>query len=87
MMEDILENMTTIDDDDKNDHAWGVPIRDDNLTNLSDEEYLSTILGPRRMGYQVFFLLQVFKSHVQVLLLYTLIYILTLSSLKLDFTS
>ena len=34
-MEDILENMTTIHDDDKNDHAWGVPIRDDNLTNLS----------------------------------------------------
>ena len=83
-MEDIHENMMG---DGENDHAWGVPVKEHNLTNLSDEEYLSTILGPRRMSYQVFFLLQVFKSHVQVLLLYTLIYILTLSSLKLDFTS
>ena len=56
-MEEILENMTAVDDDgdgDK-DHAWGVPVNDDNLTNLSDEEYLTTILGPRRMGYQVSF--------------------------------
>ena len=52
-MEDILENMTAVDDNGDNDHAWGVPVRDHNLANLSDEEYLSTILGPRRMGYQV----------------------------------
>ena len=54
MMEDILENMTAVDDDDlNNDHAWGVPVKEHNLVNLSDEEYLTTILGPRRMGYQV----------------------------------
>ena len=52
-MEDILERMTVVDDDGENDHAWGVPVNYDNLTNLSDEEYLTTILGPRRMGYQV----------------------------------
>ena len=57
-MEDILENMTAIDEDDgDNDHAFGVPVNDHNLANLSDEEYLTTILGPRRMGYQVFFFL------------------------------
>ena len=49
-MEDIHENMMG---DGENDHAWGVPVKEHNLTNLSDEEYLSTILGPRRMGYQV----------------------------------
>ena len=53
-MEDIHENMMG---DGENDHAWGVPVRDHNLANLSDEEYLTTILGPRRMGYQVFFFL------------------------------
>ena len=52
-MGDTLENMTAIDDDGENDHAWGVPVNDHNLANLSDEEYLTTILGPRRMGYQV----------------------------------
>ena len=57
MMGDKHENMTAIDDDGENDHAWGVPVRDHNLANLSDEEYLTTILGPRRMGYQVFFFL------------------------------
>ena len=51
-MEDLLANMSVVDDGD-NDHAWGVPVRDHNLANLSDEEYLTTILGPRRMGYQV----------------------------------
>ena len=45
--------MIVVDDDGENDHAWGDPVNDDNLTNLSDEEYLTTILGPRRMGYQV----------------------------------
>ena len=49
-MEDIHENMTG---DGENYHAWGVPVKEHNLTNLSVEEYLTTILGPRRMGYQV----------------------------------
>ena len=53
-MEDMLENMTTVDSDGDNDHAWGVPVRDLNLTNLTDAEYLARILGPRRMGYQVY---------------------------------
>jgi hypothetical protein len=54
-MEDILEKMAAVygDVDGDNDHAWGVPVKEHNLTNLSDEEYLTTILGPRRMGYQV----------------------------------
>ena len=52
-MEDMLENMTTVDSDGGNDHAWGVPVRYLNLTNLTDAEYLARILGPRRMGYQV----------------------------------
>ena len=52
-MEDMLENMTTEYSDGDNDHAWGVPVRDLNLTNLTDAEYLARILGPRRMGYQV----------------------------------
>ena len=51
MMDD--EKMTTVDSVDDNEHAWGVPVRDLNLTNLSDNEYLNIILGPRRMGYQV----------------------------------
>ena len=53
-MEDILENMTAIHEDDgDNDHVWGLPVNDHNLANLPDEDYLTTILGPRRMGYQV----------------------------------
>ena len=52
---DIMEdnNMTTVDSVGENEHAWGLPVGDMNLTNLSDKEYLNTILGPRRMGYQV----------------------------------
>ena len=49
----MMDEMTTVASDGENDHAWGVPVRDVNLTNLSSTEYLATILGPRRMGYQV----------------------------------
>ena len=45
--------MTTEETFGDNEHAWGLPVGDMNLTNLSDHEYLNTILGPRRMGYQV----------------------------------
>ena len=57
-----MESITTLDIDvdhntsvDDADQAWdwGVPVTDLNLTNLSDVQYLSRILGPRRMGYKV----------------------------------
>ena len=47
------ENITTeeYDDGGDSDHAWGVNLS--HLANLSDVQYLSRILGPRRMGYEV----------------------------------
>ena len=36
-----------------NEHAWGVPVPDQDLANLSDAQFLSRILGPRRMGFEV----------------------------------
>ena len=48
------ENITTGEyDDDDDDHAWGVPVNMSHLASLSDVQYLSRILGPRRMGYEV----------------------------------
>ena len=51
-MEEILEeDIEDVDGD--SDHAWSVPINLSHLANLSDIQYLSRILGPRRMGYEV----------------------------------
>ena len=49
------ENLTTEDyvDDDDSDRAWDIPVNLSHLANLSDVQYLSRILGPRRMGYEV----------------------------------
>jgi hypothetical protein len=33
--------------------AWGLPIRDPDLHNLSDAQFLVRVLGPKHMGYQV----------------------------------
>ena len=35
------------------DHSWDEPVTDLKLLNLSDDQYLSRILGPRRMGLEV----------------------------------
>ena len=52
---DIMEDNAILDyvDAGDNEQAWGVPVTDLDLSNLSDIQYLSRILGPRRMGYQV----------------------------------
>ena len=41
--------------DEEDAHAWGIPIPHHVQENLTDEEYLSMILGPKRMGYEVRF--------------------------------
>jgi hypothetical protein len=55
MEEAMEEHLATpyYDDDDDHEHDWGVPVLDLDLANLSDVQYLSRILGPRRMGFEV----------------------------------
>ena len=41
------------DDDLDDDHDWGDPVQDLDLVNMSNDQYLRRILGPRRMGFEV----------------------------------
>ena len=41
------------DDDIDDDRDWGDPVQDQDLVNMSDDQYLRRILGPRRMGFDV----------------------------------
>ena len=53
-------------DDDDPEHSWEDPVLDKDLLNLSDTQYLSRILGPRRMGLEVIRLLCIIYTTISL---------------------
>ena len=53
--ENMKEQLATIDydADHDDDHDWDNSLQDLDLVNISDDQYLRRILGPRRMGFEV----------------------------------